>query len=80
MEILGSKVWLISQFFFSFQYNQFSLMICCSFDDLLLSLSLFQEKRITEERLKMQKDFEEEQEKSRKKEEEVQGTVSAWVK
>lgn len=78
MEILGSKVWLISQFFFSFQYNQFSLMIWCSFDDLLLLL--FQEKRITEERLKMQKDFEEEQEKSRKKEEEVQGTVSAWVK
>lgn len=75
MKILGSKVWLIFQFSFSFQYNQFSLMICCSFDDLLLSL--FQEKRITEERLKMQKDFEEEQEKSRKKEEEVQGTVSA---
>ena len=31
-----------------------------------------QEKRIAEERLRMQKDFEEEQEKSRRKEEEVQ--------
>lgn len=35
-----------------------------------------QEKRITEERMKMQKDFEEEQEKSRRKEEEVQCCIN----
>ena len=39
---------------------------------LRLSLLIFpQERRIKEDRLKMQKDFEEEQEKNRKKEEEV---------
>lgn len=35
-----------------------------------------QEKRIEEERIKMQKDFEQEQEKSRRKEEEVKCSIS----
>lgn len=42
-----------------------------------LSLLIFpQERRVIEDRLKMQKDFEEEQEKNRKKEEEVMGIFS----
>ena len=46
---------------------------------LLVTSSTFdfsQERRVKEDRLKMQKDFEEEQEKNRKKEEEVMGIFS----